>query len=119
MGVAPRWPRGPGHAAVPFAGLGGMLLGNAIAWFPAAREWPVFKQTFILGKFLFRSAFGLQVLFSAVFVIHTVEAMVALRMCLKRKLSTADTLGWLGLTMLLGYPAIHELNTRLDEQKAA
>ncbi|PNW87244.1 hypothetical protein CHLRE_02g114800v5 [Chlamydomonas reinhardtii] len=109
--VAASWPKGP----VPWLLVFGMATGVAGAFFPVTRSWPVIKQTFQLGITLFRSLFGYQVVMGSAIVAHIVEAAIIAYMCAKNKVSTKDTWGWAGYTLLIGYGAIHHLKACLKQ----
>ncbi|EFJ45648.1 hypothetical protein VOLCADRAFT_94026 [Volvox carteri f. nagariensis] len=64
-----------------------------------------------------RSEFGYQVIMGSAIVAHVVEAFITLGICAKNKVSAGHTLGWFCIVMLIGYPGIHELKTRLKQAK--
>lgn len=111
-GTAPRWPAG----VLPFVTVGSFFIGIAVAFVPASRPLPGFKQFFALGMKVFGSVAANQAVMCLGGLAHVVEGLYVLRICARHKVPAAHAWGWFGLTCLMGYPAIAGLQAALKRR---
>jgi len=62
---------------------------------------------------------GVQLVMGAGAVAHVVEAIIAARMCNKRGIKAAHTLGWMAIVLLVGYFGIHSLKQQRARGRVA
>mmetsp|Transcript_31236 Transcript_31236/g.79647 ORF Transcript_31236/g.79647 Transcript_31236/m.79647 type:complete len:123 (+) Transcript_31236:34-402(+) len=111
VGCPPTWPRGPLFVLM----LGGFMAGSAIAFYPPSRVGPL-EWLFQFGTTLFRGEFGLKLVMGLANAAHAVESLFMIKKCRELRLPATHTLGWWGMTLLIGYGAFVGLNQQLSKQ---
>uniref|UniRef100_A0A7S0UP28 Uncharacterized protein n=1 Tax=Polytomella parva TaxID=51329 RepID=A0A7S0UP28_9CHLO len=112
--IKPHWPGG----FLSFLAAGGMMFGLLTAFFPPCRILFPMNVFLYIGVHVLGSVRGIQIMMLLAVVIHAFEAYLIRQICKNHNLNKEDVLGWVWLTLVIGYPAIAELKHVLSLKNA-